>query len=508
MSGNENLALVTDQLERSLQIKDTLGTQMEDDKEDNFSPLDIAIQANDKATVYSLLDKLQAPPERLLLTCLFADKKMTEEEVKTRVEIFEKIVAIHPNNSVPISLETLKRHLRDLSDDKNWNLTTVCFYLAAQHGFSLYTLPRKLKLEIIRMFVFGAPDLVMVTSLILLFCGSGDEWQKVFTSVHGESGDDAQVFNADDVLRVLDLTEAKKVISELNFTLQGFQHIIGEETLRILTAICPSVSACDKFGRNYLHVAAHAGNVSMIKHLKALNYDVNERDLQGSTPLMYIHALIQATDVTRMLLSCGAEVNVGNKFGCNVAHKFYESLKPEHSKTITEWTAFMLEQGFHHLFSIENMDGITPFEYLLKGFGDTHTLVALLKSHVPRFKVFMLRHAVYNYNDNQFMELLLRVFGKLGYETSYKPEFKNTDMLYRLDIPLAQQAFLQLDLRGPLALQAFKYTEKAETLELLNWICPEFAKCNREGYDYLRLAVQHHNASWIKLIWEEVAENL
>lgn len=142
-----------------------------------------------------------------------------------------------------------------------------------------------------------------------------------------------------------------------------------------------------------------------------LKYYMNVTDKDGNTPLMYIRPK-GSVQVTRQLLSFKTvKAKAVNKYNQNVAHRLFVQCTSEDFPELIEWVTLMLDMGHADLFRQRDIWKTTPFETLLDSVGDDNKLIQMLRPHVPDHKVLILKHAVYNYNDDGIMNVLRREFG-------------------------------------------------------------------------------------------------
>ena len=83
-----------------------------------------------------------------------------------------------------------------------------------------------------------------------------------------------------------------------------------------------SAMATDKLGRTCLHFAASRGNVAVLSHLLSQfpQEQIEKRDNQGRTPLLYAAESSRATQVIEILATKGCDINVVDFAGRNALH--------------------------------------------------------------------------------------------------------------------------------------------------------------------------------------------
>lgn len=129
-------------------------------------------------------------------------------------------------------------------------------------------------------------------------------------------------FKSKDILNVLDVQYSRDVFMQFEIhNVHGlFQNVENVETVKVLTVLLSDLSEHNKEKWNYLHIFSFLGKATFFKPLLESGHDIDQRDSNGSTPLLCL-SCEQPTNVTQYLIESGADVYAVNEKGQNFLHK-------------------------------------------------------------------------------------------------------------------------------------------------------------------------------------------
>lgn len=324
------------------------------------TPLQIAIMRNDPDMV-AIFDKSFKNDLNQLLGDILLNQPAMDTDVSKKALIMEQIFRGHDNFISHLSQYSF------LQDSKLLMLGQIAF----QCKLCLHSINFKTKVRLLRACLSSLSDEDMIIQLLLIF---SKEKKKYFTRMENfltPSGSVA-AFTAENVLRELDLDDARDTFNEECDFYYCFTNMQNVETLKVFIGMCPNFGVCTGYKLNYLHFAVINVNIEWMRFLIESGYQINERDARGNTPLLHIRDQ-KPVEVTKLLLDNKADVNAVNDNNENVAHMLYRS---------KDWIKFMHTNGHRELWVQENRRGLTPVE--LTPSGSDVTMQILYKRNKER----------------------------------------------------------------------------------------------------------------------------
>ena len=110
-----------------------------------------------------------------------------------------------------------------------------------------------------------------------------------------------------------------------------------------------------------IHTAATLGNVEAIKQHVLAGTDLNQKDPFGGSSPIISAALFGKTEIVKVLIDAGADINFINNDGSNALHTAAFFCRPEIVK-------FLLENGIDK--TVRNSMGSTAYESVAGAFKD------------------------------------------------------------------------------------------------------------------------------------------
>ena len=118
-----------------------------------------------------------------------------------------------------------------------------------------------------------------------------------------------------------------------------------------------------------IHAAVVSGNVEAIKQHLAAGTNINEKDpFEGSSPLISA-SLFGKTEIARMLIDAGAEINLQNNDGSTALHTASFFCRPE-------IVVMLLKKGSDK--TIKNKFGSTSYESVVGSFAEVKQIYEMM----------------------------------------------------------------------------------------------------------------------------------
>lgn len=496
--------------------------------EEFISPIEVAIVKNDMDTFVYFLDKFSIPCDRLLLCCM-RYQKLSEEEVNTRVSIFDCVVAREKSYEGGLTSALYRQYLQSVTTIIDyWPLVLFSF----NNNIRFKHLTPFCKRHLLRTAFEELGDSHMIQLLLILFERHTTSSNEVGKEICLESlkvnsldnfNDRQGKFVAWKLLQHINLSEANKVFTtlDLNSSMisRDFQDI---EILKTLVRVCSDFSLCNKDKYGYLHLAVANGLPDWVEYLLKIGEDVNKRASMEETPLHLIGG-DQLVKITRLLVDNGADAYAVNSSKSNVAHILLNKLEnrlrlqvaarllgrreqPKISDNhFQEWVEYMLDAGHSKLWSMADHDEISPFEQMVRIFGVGHEISKTVLCHITSLndlptsaKLNLLNNSISKHEDKDFLQLLLLLFSKAGLEIVqaefYQEDWNEQLFLQSLNPDEAKKAFVKVRVEN----EAFMHMKDLQTLKVLVALCPHFIHCNAANRNYLHYAAQQGKAAWAR----------
>lgn len=120
-----------------------------------------------------------------------------------------------------------------------------------------------------------------------------------------------------------------------------------------------------------IHTAASSGNVEALKQHLAAGTDINEKDPYGGSSPLISASLFGKTEIAKILIDAGAEINVKNNDGSTALHTAAFFCRPE----IVD---MLLKKGADK--KIKNNFGSTAYESVAGSFADVKQVYDMMGS--------------------------------------------------------------------------------------------------------------------------------
>lgn len=442
-----------------------------------------------------------------------------------KMEVFEKMVAIYTraNYSTSVFADVLE-YISSLSSCEKKNMLLLREF-ATKQNLSLRFFPRCAKQMLLRIALDEnrEDDAKVIDLLMLLFGNKEGDYLKIVsggTNASGGAGLEVDKNKAEGILSCLELSEANETFTGLNLTSRyALSNLEKLETLRMLIGIAPDFAKCNNRKWSYTHYAVWDGKVDWLEFMIKTGNDLNQRDIVGCTPLLYMIPK-NALEMTRLLVDNGVDIYAVDNGGRNVSSRLawwciFWKLELPH-----EWISYTIQNGHGQLWTTEDREGIQTVQWLPEIVGENNPVVVMLKSrlnikNVERLDILhVFGKCINECSDDQLVKVLLRLFGKradeavlqhiLDSESTVVPAEANEiakqllaeDVLNWIDVDRARNELAGLQMWY--ANYNFKFLEKVETLKILMGILPDFSHFNKNNWNYL-----HSAAFWNKMAWAE-----
>lgn len=345
-----------------------------------ISPLEIAIHKNDLNMAVFFGDKINPPWQNLVKQSLVTDKGIVEDDdIWARVYIINQFDGLLDRISAMFRNESIEKYFTSIDCVSCYDINIrIIICLASQKNLNLNLTCRENKAILLGLGML-TNDEELLKLLILLFGKYEESANAGHSDILCPQTWDLSSVRADRVLLALDKKEALSSIMHMNASYYSFEKLQNIETLKLLIGICPDISPSNYWQRNYLHYACQQGKVEWAKFLIDFGYDVNQFDIDGDTPLLWI-SVERALELTKLLAENKANIYAVNRRKDNFLHCVLQKCGPADSDIISEWVTCTLQIGCDVLWKMPNKQGITPLEIVYKILGSHHpTFLSLMR---------------------------------------------------------------------------------------------------------------------------------
>lgn len=346
-------------------------------------PIEAAIDRNDPDMVALVLDYTTVPLERLVARCLTSDHNMTEENIMSRMKIFNLITGVDEN--VQFDVEMVGKHMEDMINYVEFDLI-VMLRFSVKFNIPFNNISQSCKALLFARGIEKYDD-QMFYEILKLLLGTKLQYANNKTADHDHVHVPATCkIKAATILEGIDLKEAVETFKLLQSQSSScFEHMRSIESLKVLLHICPSFRTSDVMERDYLHWAVLHGKIDWLQHLLQEGHNINAPDKCMASPLLYVSSQ-KTLEVTKCLLDNGADITIKDIHGNNFASRVIASFGNVDDQELHEWCLYTLEKGFLDLWRDASTGSPSvSLQDLMSKLGSEHKTITMIcrKIDVP-----------------------------------------------------------------------------------------------------------------------------